>query len=79
MSVPRGFELIELRPEEWFAIVAHNESDFDFSGGYNTYGPFPDSDAAFHAAMERESNPGSVETIRFPEVSDRERKLLSFE
>lgn len=75
MSMSRGCEVIELKPDEWYCVVARDEHDYDFEDS-TVYGPANDSDAALEMMWNRESNPGSHHRIPHENVTDRERALL---
>lgn len=76
MSVSRGCLLIEKEPNQWWCVVAYREYDYDFISGQK-FGPAPSDDAAFAYAMRRCSNPGSVDTVCFSNVSDYHREILA--
>ena len=76
MSTQRGCLTIEMKPGEWFCIVAHDEYDYDFTSGATVYGPEKTADEALDAMSDRESNPGSFDRISHGEVTDEVRTLV---
>ena len=76
MSTPRGCDVVELKQNEWYCIVANDEHDYDFES-YTVYGPKSTLDAAVDRMSASESNPGGYSTVRGDRVSDAHRKMIA--
>jgi hypothetical protein len=74
-STPRGAMVIEKKPGEWHTVIAHQEGDYDFSGGHTVFGPFKTEDAAF-GAFDKVSNPGGFNVVKHKDVTKYHHDLI---
>ena len=75
MSTQRGCDTVELKPDEWYCIVANDEHDYDFRS-FTVYGPYHSENMSLRMMAMRESNPGSVDTYTVDQVTDEQRKRI---
>ena len=78
MSKPRGCDTVELKPDQWYCIVANDEHDYDFES-CTVYGPYRSEDMALRMMQMKESNPGDFTTYRHDQVTDAQRKRIKDE
>ena len=76
MSMSRGCELVEIKPEKWYCIVAMEEYDYDFTS-FSVYGPCLTADEAFDKMHNQECNPGQSREIDFGAVTPKMDKMYT--
>ena len=76
MSCSRGCDLVELKPNEWYCIVANDEYDYDFAS-FTVYGPRATSDAALDRMSSSESNPGGFCTFPHARVTEAHKTMIA--
>lgn len=76
MSMQRGCLFIERDPSKWFAVVAVDEGDYEFTKHWS-FGPHDSVDAAMDEMGQYVSNPGSFRTIPHADVNKKHRELCN--
>jgi hypothetical protein len=79
MSLSRGCLIVELEPNQWYAVVACDEHDYDFDGNYDLFGPAATEEAVCEIMQRQVANPGGYNTYTHENVSDFARKLIAEE
>ena len=75
MSSSRGCMLVEYKENEWYAIVALDEYDYEFRS-FEVFGPASTEDEAMEKVFDNCSNPGGSVTVRKDRVEDWEKSVI---